>query len=100
VGTDKRPAVTWPVGIDQAGKSIPFTLHQERTRLRVPELKVPIKHPGTILTGNPGLEFFFGKSTFTGKSTVRRLVPDMDVLPHIHTAFSTTGAWNGHNLAL
>jgi hypothetical protein len=89
--TEKGPAVTWPVGINEAGKSIPFTLHEERTRLRVPELEVPIKHPGTILTGNPGLELFFGKRTFTGKFPVRRLVPDTEVLPHVHTAFSTTG---------
>lgn len=92
--------MTWPVVIDQAGKSITFTLHKERTCLRVPELKVPIKHPGTILTGNYGLELFFGKSTFTGKSTVIRLVPDTDVLPHIHTAFPTTVTWTSHNLAL
>lgn len=100
MGAEKRSAVTWPVRINQAGKSIPFTLHQEWARFRVPEPEGSIKHPGTILVGNPGLELFFGKRAFTGKLTVRRLAPDMDVLPHVHAAFSTAGTWTGHNLAL
>nr|WP_319539312.1 hypothetical protein [uncultured Methanospirillum sp.] len=64
VGAEKRPAMTGPVRIDQTGKRLPIALHQKRARLRVPELEVPIKHPGNILTGNPGLELFFGEGTF------------------------------------